>query len=76
MVRLVLSPFFVLRDKMRLMSIDAGLYGFDVRGPGFFRLHYWGDLLKILRGQIGAEVFVTAVPGCVSLAFSSCLDTE
>lgn len=42
-----------------------GLYGFDVRGPGFFRLHYWGDLLKILRGKIGAEVFVTAVPGCV-----------
>ncbi|KAL8293714.1 hypothetical protein RQP46_000415 [Phenoliferia psychrophenolica] len=40
-----------------------GLYGFDVRGPGFFRLHYWGDLLKILRGKIGAEVFVTAVPG-------------
>jgi len=43
----------------------AGLYGFDVRGPGFFRLHYWGDLLRILRGKIGAEVYVTAVPGCV-----------
>lgn len=41
----------------------TGLYGFDVRGPGFFRLHYWGDLLKVLRGKIGAEVFVTAVPG-------------
>lgn len=40
-----------------------GLYGFDVRGPTFFRLHYWGDLLKILRGTVGAEVFVTAVPG-------------
>ncbi|KAK4054507.1 hypothetical protein OIV83_001001 [Microbotryomycetes sp. JL201] len=40
-----------------------GLYGFDVRGPAFFRLHYWGDLLKILRGKIGAEVFVTSVPG-------------
>ncbi|GAA5820189.1 hypothetical protein JCM11251_005518 [Rhodosporidiobolus azoricus] len=44
-----------------------GLYGFDVRGPGFFRLHYWGDLLKILRGKIGAEVFVTAVPGTGSV---------
>ncbi|GAA5874741.1 hypothetical protein JCM16303_002968 [Sporobolomyces ruberrimus] len=44
-----------------------GLYGFDVRGPGFFRLHYWGDLLKILRGIIGAEVYVTAVPGTGSV---------
>ncbi|GAA5983648.1 hypothetical protein JCM10908_000367 [Rhodotorula pacifica] len=44
-----------------------GLYGFDVRGPGFFRLHYWGDLLKVLRGKIGAEVFVTAVPGTGSV---------
>ncbi|BGP16325.1 hypothetical protein JCM10213v2_004327 [Rhodosporidiobolus nylandii] len=44
-----------------------GLYGFDVRGPGFFRLHYWGDMLKILRGKIGAEVFVTAVPGTGSV---------
>ncbi|GAA5925706.1 esterase/lipase family protein [Sporobolomyces koalae] len=44
-----------------------GLYGFDVRGPGFFRLHYWGDLLKILRGKIGAEVYVTAVPGTGSV---------
>jgi triacylglycerol lipase len=58
------------------MRIDVGLYGFDVRGPGFFRLHYWGDLLKILRGQIGAEVFVTAVPGCVSLDLSFCLGTK
>ncbi|ORY89301.1 Alpha/Beta hydrolase protein [Leucosporidium creatinivorum] len=44
-----------------------GLYGFDVRGPTFFRLHYWGDLLKILRGTVGAEVFVTAVPGTGSV---------
>ncbi|KAM0791325.1 hypothetical protein ACM66B_005795 [Microbotryomycetes sp. NB124-2] len=44
-----------------------GLYGFDVRGPAFFRLHYWGDLLKILRGKIGAEVFVTSVPGTGSI---------
>ncbi|GAA5893726.1 uncharacterized protein JCM6883_003619 [Sporobolomyces salmoneus] len=44
-----------------------GLYGFDVRGPGFFRLHYWGDMLKILRGKIGAEVYVTAVPGTGSV---------
>ncbi|BGP32129.1 hypothetical protein JCM10296v2_003909 [Rhodotorula toruloides] len=50
-----------------------GLYGFDVRGPGFFRLHYWGDLLKILRGKIGAEVFVTAVPGTGSVKNRACV---
>lgn len=56
-----------VRDASRhelMFDRTVGLYGFDVRGPGFFRLHYWGDLLKVLRGKIGAEVFVTAVPGC------------
>ncbi|SCZ88576.1 BZ3500_MvSof-1268-A1-R1_Chr2-1g04501 [Microbotryum saponariae] len=45
----------------------VGLYGFDVRGPSYLRLHYWGDLLSILRGKVGAEVFVTAVPGTGSI---------
>jgi hypothetical protein len=53
------------------MSRVTGLYGFDVRGPTYFRLHYWGDLLKILRGTVGAEVFVTAVPGYVLLLSST-----
>ncbi|GAA5856745.1 hypothetical protein JCM8547_008819 [Rhodosporidiobolus lusitaniae] len=67
----VLARHPTLHDPLRKPRLPIvlchGLYGFDVRGPGFFRLHYWGDLLKILRGQIGAEVFVTAVPGTGSV---------
>lgn len=46
-----------------------GLYGFDSRGPTSFpsmRMHYWSNVLRILRGKIGAEVIVTSVPGFVS----------
>ena len=32
------------------------------------RLHYWGDVLTILRKTVGAEVIVTAVPGTGSIA--------
>ncbi|KAK4056704.1 hypothetical protein OIO90_002256 [Microbotryomycetes sp. JL221] len=56
----------VLKPRLPIV-LCHGLYGFDVRGPTFFRLHYWGDLLKILRGKIGAEVFVTSVPGTGSI---------
>ena len=28
-----------------------------------FQLHYWGGVLEVLRGKIGAEVIVTGVPG-------------
>ncbi len=42
-----------------------GLYGFDVRGfdalPGL-RIHYWSEVLRILRREIGADVVVTRVP--------------
>lgn len=58
----VFPSFFFTLARALVIGL-AGLYGFDVRGPAFFRLHYWGDLLKILRGKVGAEVFVTAVPG-------------
>ncbi|SGY94446.1 BQ5605_C037g11651 [Microbotryum silenes-dioicae] len=53
----------------------VSLYGFDVRGPSYLRLHYWGDLLSILRGKVGAEVFVTAVPGSnkIMVVFSTFL---
>jgi len=43
-----------------------GLYGFNARGPGSFpnvRVHYWANILKILRDKVGAEVIVTSVPG-------------
>ena len=49
-----------------------GLYGFDSRGPTSFpsmRMHYWSNVLRILRGKVGAEVIVTSVPGFVSLLF-------
>ena len=49
-----------------------GLYGFDSRGPTSFpsmRMHYWSNVLRILRGQVGAEVIVTSVPGFVCFPF-------
>ena len=45
---------------------DQGLYGYDVRGPSNFpmlQLHYWANVLKVLKKKIGAEVIVTGVPG-------------
>ena len=45
--------------------LNLGLYGFDVRGfdalPGL-RIHYWSEVLRILRREIGADVVVTRVP--------------
>ncbi|KIJ62664.1 hypothetical protein HYDPIDRAFT_93977 [Hydnomerulius pinastri MD-312] len=48
-----------------------GLYGFDVRGPSAFpslRLHYWSNVLSILKKKLGADVIVTTVPGTGSIA--------
>ncbi|KII91077.1 hypothetical protein PLICRDRAFT_556245 [Plicaturopsis crispa FD-325 SS-3] len=48
-----------------------GLYGFDVRGPSSIpalRLHYWSNVLDILKKKVGADVIVTAVPGTGSIA--------
>ncbi|SGY24278.1 BQ5605_C019g09030 [Microbotryum silenes-dioicae] len=56
-----------IRKPRNPIVLCHGLYGFDVRGPSYLRLHYWGDLLSILRGKVGAEVFVTAVPGTGSI---------
>ena len=50
--------------------IEKGLYGFDVRGPASFpslRMHYWSNVLSVLRDKVGAEVLVTSVPACVIL---------
>ena len=30
------------------------------------RMHYWSNVLRILRGIVGAEVIVTSVPGFVA----------
>ena len=43
----------------------SGLYGFDVRGfdalPAL-QIHYWSEVLRVLRREIGADVVVTRVP--------------
>ncbi|KAF8158484.1 Alpha/Beta hydrolase protein [Crassisporium funariophilum] len=47
-----------------------GLYGFDSRGPSSFpsmRMHYWSNVLRVLRGKVGADVIVTSVPGTGSI---------
>ncbi|EGN98188.1 hypothetical protein SERLA73DRAFT_183099 [Serpula lacrymans var. lacrymans S7.3] len=51
-----------------------GLYGFDVLGPSAFpglRLHYWSNVLSILKKKVGADVIVTSVPGTGSIASRS-----
>ena len=45
---------------------NKGLYGFDSRGPSSFRIHYWANVLQILRDTLGAEVIVTSVPRYVT----------
>ncbi|KAF4576964.1 hypothetical protein EYR36_004948 [Pleurotus pulmonarius] len=48
-----------------------GLYGFDVRGPSSFpslRVHYWSNVLNVLRDKVGADVIVTSVPGTGSIS--------
>jgi hypothetical protein len=61
------SPVTRVRSSARRGCV--GLYGFDVRGPAAFpkmQVHYWKNVLEILRNTVGAEVFVTSVPPCVS----------
>ncbi|KAG5353918.1 hypothetical protein C0989_000161 [Termitomyces sp. Mn162] len=56
------------RAKLHLIQ---GLYGFDSRGPLKFpsmRMHYWSNVLNILRDTLKAEVIVTSVPGTGSIA--------
>ncbi|KAM6494277.1 Alpha/Beta hydrolase fold [Amanita muscaria] len=55
-----------LRTPRYPLVLCHGLYGFDTRGPSSFpsmRMHYWANVLSILRDKLGAEVIVTAVPG-------------
>ncbi|KZT37356.1 alpha/beta-hydrolase [Sistotremastrum suecicum HHB10207 ss-3] len=50
--------------------LSHGLYGFDVRGPSAFprlQMHYWSNVLGVLRGRVGAEVIVAGVPGTGSI---------
>ncbi|KAF7319389.1 Ubiquitin-related modifier 1 [Mycena chlorophos] len=59
-----------LRTPRYPIVLCHGLYGFDERGPASFpslRMHYWANVLKILRDKIGAQVLVTSVPGTGSI---------
>ncbi|QRV91878.1 triacylglycerol lipase [Ceratobasidium sp. AG-Ba] len=61
------DPVRAPRNKIVLCH---GLYGFDVRGPSAFprlQLHYWSNVLDILKGKVGADVVVTGVPGTGSI---------
>ncbi|KAF7292852.1 Ubiquitin-related modifier 1 [Mycena indigotica] len=63
--------FDPLRTPRYPIVLCHGLYGFDQRGPSSFpsmRMHYWANVLKILRQKIGAQVVVTSVPGTGSIA--------
>ncbi|KAJ3515787.1 hypothetical protein NLJ89_g1542 [Agrocybe chaxingu] len=59
-----------LRTPRYPIVLCHGLYGFDSRGPSSFpsmRMHYWSNVLRVLRGKVGAEVIVTSVPGTGSI---------
>ncbi len=55
------SPIRIPRHPIVLCH---GLYGFDVRGPFFgLEIHYWANVMDILRKKMGAEVIMKGVPG-------------
>ncbi|KAG6853811.1 hypothetical protein C0991_001057 [Blastosporella zonata] len=59
-----------LRSPRYPIVLCHGLYGFDSRGPLKFpsmRMHYWSNVLNVLRNTVGAEVIVTSVPGTGSI---------
>ncbi|KAG8790160.1 hypothetical protein FRC12_012633 [Ceratobasidium sp. 428] len=69
---LMSSPalFDPVRAPRNKIILCHGLYGFDVRGPSAFpklQLHYWSNVLDVLRGKVGADVVVTGVPGTGSI---------
>ncbi|KDQ62077.1 hypothetical protein JAAARDRAFT_65899 [Jaapia argillacea MUCL 33604] len=70
--RLLKNP--VLYDPLRAprhpIVLCHGLYGFDVRGPSAWpslQMHYWANVLNILKRKVGADVIVTAVPSTGSI---------
>ncbi|RDB19050.1 Lipase 2 [Hypsizygus marmoreus] len=59
-----------LRTPRYPIVLCHGLYGFNSRGPQKFpsmRMHYWSNVLNILRNTVRAEVIVTSVPGTGSI---------
>ncbi|KAJ7507303.1 Alpha/Beta hydrolase protein [Mycena galericulata] len=66
--------FDPLRTPRYPIVLSHGLYGFDSRGPSSFpsmRMHYWSNVLNILRDKVGAEVIITSVPGTGSIVSRS-----
>ncbi|TFK48770.1 alpha/beta-hydrolase [Heliocybe sulcata] len=60
-----------LRTPRNPIALCHGLYGFDVRGPSSFpslQMHYWSNVLQILKNKVGAEVIVTSVPSTGSIS--------
>jgi len=69
---LLLHPllFDPVRKPRYPLVLCHGLYGFDVRGPSafpFLQMHYWSNVMRILKKKIGADVIVTGVPGTGSV---------
>lgn len=59
-----------IRTPRNPIVLAHGLYGFDVRGfTGWpkVQIHYWSDVLQVLRKKVGAEVIVTRVPSTGSI---------
>jgi len=59
---------FVWNNHCCETDVLSGLYGFDVRGfSGWpnIQIHYWSDVLEVLRKKVGVEVIVTRAPSCV-----------
>ncbi|KAJ7135453.1 Alpha/Beta hydrolase protein [Mycena crocata] len=74
--QLLLHPalFDPIRTPRYPIVLSHGLYGFDSRGPSSFpsmRMHYWSNVLNILRDKVGAEVIITSVPGTGSIVSRS-----
>ncbi|KAF8208344.1 Alpha/Beta hydrolase protein [Mycena galopus ATCC 62051] len=74
--QLLLHPalFNPLRTPRYPIVLTHGLYGFDTRGPSSFpsmRMHYWSNVLNILRDKVRAEVIITSVPGTGSIVSRS-----
>ncbi|KAJ7093983.1 hypothetical protein B0H15DRAFT_831481 [Mycena belliarum] len=74
--QLLLHPalFDPLRTPRYPIVLSHGLYGFDSRGPISFpsmRMHYWSNVLNILRDIVRAEVIITSVPGTGSIVSRS-----
>ncbi|KAJ7248595.1 Alpha/Beta hydrolase protein [Mycena haematopus] len=74
--QLLLHPalFDPLRTPRYPIVLSHGLYGFGSRGPTSFpsmRMHYWSNVLNILRHKVRAEVIITSVPGTGSIVSRS-----